>query len=204
MQDDDIKGQSPVEKNNDGHISYKLNEMKTNLEHYFDKNREMFDVYEPNDGHFERFRARLESQDSSTRGRSSFSYYMMAIAASVLLVFGYWLGNFNSSKGYELADVSPQMEETQNFYVSSIRKEMDKIGGKRTAENAKIIDDAFVQLDILEKNYQKLTLELKESGADKRVIHAMITNFQNRLFVLENLMDQLEELESMSPQDNTI
>ena len=178
--------------------------MKTNLEHYFEKNKGSFDVYEPNVGHFERFRARLEDEKGSTGERSSFSYYVMAIAASVLLVFGYWLGNFNSNQGIELAEVSPQMEETQNFYVASIRKEMEKISGKRTAENTKIIDDAFKQLEILETNYQKLTLELKESGADKRVIHAMITNFQNRLFVLENLMDQLEELENMAPEENRI
>ena len=179
-------------------------EMKTNLEQYFDKNKGLFDVYEPNEGHFERFRARLEDEGQNAGGRSSFSYYLMAIAASVLLVFGYWLGNFNSNRGIELADVSPQMEETQNFYVSSIRKEMEKISGRRTAENARIIDDAFRQLDMLEENYQKLTLELKESGADKRVIHAMITNFQNRLFVLENLMDRLEELEDIVPEENRI
>jgi hypothetical protein len=178
--------------------------MKTNLEQYFDKNKDLFDIYEPNEGHMERFRARLENPGKQESGRSSLSYYVMAIAASVLLVFGYWLGNFNSNKGAELADVSPQMEETQNFYVASIRSEMEKISGKRTEENTKIIDDAFKQLDILENNYQKLTLELKESGADKRVIHAMITNFQNRLFVLENLMDQLEELENMAPEENRI
>ena len=175
-----------------------------NLEHYFDKNKEMFDVYEPNEGHFERFRAKLESRDENEGGRSSFSYYLMAIAASVLLVFGYWLGNFNSNKGIELADVSPQMEETQNFYVSTIRKEMEAISGKRTQENTRIIDDAFRQLEILENNYQELTLELRESGADKRVIHAMITNFQNRLFVLENLMDRLEELENLAAEENRI
>ena len=175
-----------------------------NLEQYFDKNKEMFDAYEPTEGHFERFRARLESRDSSSGGRSSFSYYIMAVAASVLLVFGYWLGNFNSNKGIELADVSPQMEETQNFYVSTIRKEMETISGKRTEENTRIIDDAFKQLEILEANYQKLTLELKESGADKRVIHAMITNCQKRLYVLENLMDRLEELENMAPQENRV
>lgn len=175
-----------------------------NLEQYFDKNREIFDAYEPNEGHFERFRSKLENQDENQGGRSSFSYYLMAIAASVLLVFGYWLGNFNSNKGIELADVSPQMEETQNFYVSTIRKEMEIISGKRTVENTRIIDDAFKQLEFLETNYQKLTLELKESGADKRVIHAMITNFQNRLFVLENLMDRLEELEDITPEENKI
>jgi hypothetical protein len=178
--------------------------MKTNIEQYFEKNKGNFDLAEPGAGHFERFRSRLQEQKEDSGGRNSFSYYLMAIAASVLLVFGYWLGNYSSSQGLELADVSPQMEETQNFYVSSIRKEMEQISTKRTDENTRIIDDAFRQLEILETNYQKLTLELKESGADKRVIHAMIMNFQNRLFVLQNLMEQLEELETMVPEENKV
>jgi hypothetical protein len=179
--------------------------MRTNIEQYFEKNKGKFDLKEPDAGHFERFRSKLREQDKDSEGRGSFSYYLMAIAAVVLLVFGYWLGNYNSyDKGLELADLSPQMEETQNYYVSSIRKEMEQINTKRTDMNARIIDDAFRQLEILETNYQKLTLELKESGADKRVIHAMITNFQNRLFVLQNLMDQLEELETMVPEEDRV
>ena len=63
-------------------------------------------------------------------------------------------------------------------------------------ENKIIIEDAFVQLNILEKNYQKLTLELKESNEDKRVIYAMIANFQKRLEILQNLVDQLEDFKS--------
>ena len=179
--------------------------MRTNIEQYFEKNKGKFDLNEPDAGHFERLRSKLKDQDKDSGGRESFSYYLMAIAASVLLVFGYWLGNYNSSdKGLELADVSPQMEETQNYYVSSIRKEMEQINTRRTDLNSSIIDDAFSQLEILETNYQKLTLELRESGADKRVIHAMITNFQNRLFVLQNLMDQLEELETMVPEEDRV
>lgn len=178
--------------------------MRTDLEKYFKENQGNFDLFEPDAGHFERFRSKLEEGDRDRKGRSGFSYYLMAIAASVLLVFGYWLGNYNSSSGLELADVSPEMEETQNFYVSTIRKEMELIKEKRTDTNARIIDDAFRQLDILETNYQKLTLELRESGADKRVIHAMITNFQNRLYVLQNLLDQLEELDSMVPGENKV
>ena len=81
---------------------------------------------------------------------------------------------------------------------------MAEIRSKKTGANQKIIDDAFEQLDILEADYRKLTLELKESNADKRVIYAMIANFQRRLEVLQNLMDRLEEFEEMIPQDNRV
>ena len=109
--------------------------------------------------------------------------------------------------GLELADVSPKMEETQNFYLATIHKEIKQIESEKTPENQIIIDDAFVQLEMLEKAYQNLTLELKESNQDKRVIYAMISNFQQRLEVLQNLMDRLEEFKSyneLGPRENKI
>ena len=87
-------------------------------------------------------------------------------------------------------------KKPQNFYLASIHKEIEEIKSQQTPENQKIIEDAFDQLKILELSYQKLTVELKESSEDKRVIYAMITNFQKRLEVLQNLMLQLEEFEN--------
>ena len=181
--------------------------MKTNLEDYFKKNKENFDFAEPNLGHFERFQKRLETDSQKSQRKGGTPWYILAVAASVLLFFGYWMGNYNQNdlnKGLELAEISPQMEETQNFYVATIQKEMEEIKSMQTPSNQRIIDDAFKQLDLLETNYQRLTLELKESNADKRVIYAMITNFQSRLLVLQNLMDQLEEFNDLVPQENKV
>ena len=181
--------------------------MKNNMEDFFRKNRQEFDMAEPNIGHFERFQAKLEKGDQSSQKRGGTPWYILAVAASVLLFFGYWMGNYNQgieSNGIELAEVSPEMEETQNFYLATIQKEVEEIRTKKTTANQKIIEDAFIQLEILETNYRTLTLELKESNADKRVIYAMITNFQNRLQILQNLMDQLEEFEELVPQENRV
>ena len=181
--------------------------MKNNIEDFFKEKRQEFDTAEPNVGHFERFQARLDIAEKTPKKRGGTPWYVLAVAASVLLIFGYWMGNYNQNsvnQGIELADVSPKMEETQNFYLATIQKEVNEIKLKKTTSNQKIIDDAFVQLELLETNYRKLTLELKESNADKRVIYAMITNFQSRLQVLQNLMDQLEEFEELVPQENRV
>ena len=181
--------------------------MKNTMEDFFKNNREKFDMAEPNIGHFERFQAKLEAKEESPGKKGGTPWYILAVAASVLLFFGYWMGNYNqynSSQGIELAEVSPEMEETQNFYLATIQKEVEVIRTKQTTANQKIIDDAFIQLELLETNYRKLTLELKESNADKRVIYAMITNFQNRLQILQNLMDQLEDFEQLAPQENRV
>ena len=46
-----------------------------------------------------------------------------------------------------------------------------------------------------------MTLELKESGENKRVIFAMITNFQQRIEVLQTILLQLEELEDFNQKN---
>ncbi len=181
--------------------------MKDNLEKYFkEKNRE-FDFAEPDIGHFERFEAKLKGSKHISVEAKGIKWHWMAVAASILLLVGFWLGNNNGQKGLELADVSPKMEETQNFYLATIQKEIEEIRGQKTPENNKIITDAFAQLEILELNYQKLRVELKESNEDKRVIYAMIANFQQRLEVLQNLVVQLEEFkkyENLEPAEKIV
>ncbi len=169
--------------------------MEGKLENIFKTKREEFDFAEPNLGHFDRFEAKLK-QNKQTIVVKKTPWHWLAVAASILLLFGFWLGKQNTSIGYELADVSPKMEETQNFYLATIHKEIEEINKQKTPENQKIINDAFDQLKKLEVSYQNLTIELKESSEDKRVIYAMIANFQNRLEVLQNLMIQLEEFEN--------
>jgi septal ring factor EnvC (AmiA/AmiB activator) len=180
--------------------------MKDNFENIFKDKRSEFDFAEPNIGHFNRFEAKLKAGNGSKMVKKT-PLYWLAIAASFLLLFGYWLGNYNNNKGLELADVSPKMEETQNFYLATIHKEIEQIQSEKTPENQRIIEDAFIQLENLEKNYQQLTLELKESNEDKRVVYAMIANFQKRLEVLQNLVDQLEVIknyEKLVPEENKV
>jgi hypothetical protein len=173
--------------------------MKDDLEKlYSDKHRD-FDLKEPDAGHFERFQARLKARDQK---KSKVIYWpWLSVAAALLIIFGIWYGkDLNPNKGLELADVSPKMEETQSFFMQTIQKEIKAIEKNKNPENQKVIDDAFAQLDILEKDYKQLTLELKVSNEDKRVIFAMITNFQKRIEILQNLMEKLEEIERLKEQ----
>ena len=150
-----------------------------------------FDISEPTIGHFNRFEKRLQKQDNSKSNTNS-NWKWISIAASIALLFGIWFGQSSTSNGLELADVSPQMEETQTYFTSLIRSEIEKVNSEKNADNQTMINDAFVQLDKLERHYDELTIELKNSNADKRIIFAMISNFQQRAEVLQNLLEQIE------------
>ncbi|MDH5413318.1 MAG: DUF3379 domain-containing protein [Flavobacteriaceae bacterium] len=171
--------------------------MKDKLEQRFKELKDQFDIEEPSLGHFDRFELKLNSEFDKKNKWNPRTWTWLAMAASVALLIGIWFGGYSAKQGLELADVSPQMEETQNFFVSTIKQEIESINLKRTDENQQIIEDAFKQLNKLEENYHLLTVELEKSNEDKRIIYAMISNYQQRIEVLQTLLQQLDEIQQI-------
>ncbi|MCK0132219.1 hypothetical protein MWU59_11975 [Flavobacteriaceae bacterium F08102] len=169
--------------------------------------RGAFDTEEPSTGHFERFSKKLnqfnEQLNSNIKqsNQSVVHWKWLSVAASILLVVGLYMVFQQTGEvqeyGYELADVSPEMEETQSFFTMTIQHELSRIQAKRTVENETVIDDALAQLTSLEKNYNSLKVALADSDYDRRIILAMITNFQQRIAVLHELLEQLDEIETL-------
>lgn len=176
--------------------------MKDNLENIFKNLENQFDLEEPNIGHFDRFEAKLNTPKQK-RSKNLFKIISsIAVAASVVLFVGIWIGNQNANKGMQLANVSTEMKETQSYFVSVINKELSTIEKERNADTDKIITDGLNQLKKLEKQYKALTLELKESTEDKRIIYAMISNFQQRIDVLQSLLIQIENVKQLKTNNN--
>lgn len=167
-----------------------------NFEELFNQN---FDIAEPTIGHFERFEKKL---NKPTVKQNSNTWKWLVMVASITLIFGFWLGQNQKNKGLELADISPKMEETQGYFSSIIKIEIEKINSQKSSENKKIIEDTFIRLENLENQYTQLTLELKESDKDKRVVFAMISNFQQRIEILQNLLENLKELKQLKTLQN--
>lgn len=158
-----------------------------------------FDLAEPTIGHFERFEKRLEKPVVKYNPKT---WKWLVIAASITLIFGFWIGQNQNSDGLQLADISPKMEETQNYFSSVIKTEIENINIQKSSENKELIDDTFIRLESLEKQYTELTLELKESGEDKRVVFAMISNFQQRIEILQNLLKHIEDIKQLKLTQN--
>ena len=180
-----------------------MQDKKDNLEERLFELNGQFDIEEPEIGHFNRFEAKLARQDATKSKWNPNTWKWLAVAASIALVFSIGFNSFKSeSEGFELADVSPKMEETQSFFVLTIKSELEQINLKRNEDNKQVIDDALKQLDKLEKNYKELTVELKTSNKDKRIIYAMISNYQQRIEVLQFLLEQLDEIEQFKNTNN--
>ncbi|SFS29751.1 hypothetical protein [Lutibacter maritimus] len=176
--------------------------MKDNLEHIFKNLENQFDTEEPTLGHFNRFEKKLKQKKATPIKKINRSFLLLPIAASILLFIGIWIGKNYSNNGLELASISPKMEETQSYFVTTIQKELETIQLERNSDTEQLINDALLQLNKLETQYNQLTLELKESTEDKRIIYAMISNFQQRIELLQSLLAQIEDVKQLKKQQN--
>ena len=108
----------------------------------------------------------------------------------------------NQPEALDLASVSPELSETQDFFTVTIENELKKLNEERSPLTEQIINDALIQIQILEKDYQNLKTDLIESGQDQRVIYAMISNFQNRIDILNTVLEQIEDVKQLKNNTN--
>ncbi|MEZ4802732.1 MAG: hypothetical protein R2797_08150 [Gelidibacter sp.] len=175
---------------------------KDNLNELFENLKDEFDVEMPHLGHQERFLSKLNTVDSKAVETKSKSFKLwkplMAVAATLVLCFSLMTILNQQPETKDLASVSPELSKTQDFFTSTIETELNKLNKERTPETKVLIDDAMKQLKTLENDYESLKKDLTESGDDKRVIYAMISNFQNRIDVLQNVMERIDEVKQMT------
>lgn len=157
-----------------------------------------FDVDVPRFGHLDRFEKRLNPQ----KKKRIFSYKWMSVAASIVLVLGFWLGSNVTNKMVSLADVSPEMQETETFFTSTIKQELKEIEKFRNPTTERVIEDALNQLERLEEKYQDLVKSLNKSNNDRRVVYAMISNYQSRIEILQDVLNQIDKIKKFKANSN--
>lgn len=161
-----------------------------------------FDLAEPASRHQERFLEKLKDQSPhSKKGKLRMLWTpILAVAASLLLVL-MLTGNFTgfgiTNNQGDLAKVSPEMKETQLFYTTLIKTELAKVNSVKSPETEAMVNDALEQMEKLDLEYEKLKKDLVKSGQDKRVIFAMVSNLQQRIDILNNVLSRIEEINKL-------
>ncbi len=179
---------------------------KDTIEQLFDRLQGQLDLAQPSEGHKASFLAKLQANTAvvpeRVKTRNVNWWKPLAIAASVLLFTGIIWTQTGTRDDRQLADVSPEMEQTQDFFTQTIERELFEIRKKSTPQTQEMVESAVANLAVLESNYKKLQKDLVESGEDKRVIYAMINNFQNRIDLLQQVLEQMNavnELTTLEP-----
>jgi hypothetical protein len=165
-----------------------------------------FDVNEPKPNHELRFLDKLKANDGVANASIKSSRFkwkpFIAIAASIVLCFSVFLSLQNESEALDLASVSPELSQTQDFFTATIKYELKKLEKERSPLTEQIILDALEQIKLLENNYQNLKSDLTDSTNDQRIIYAMISNFQNRIDILNTVLEQIEIIKELKTNTN--
>ena len=160
-----------------------------------------FDIQQPTKNHEKRFLDKLNKQSGNYKSNGSIRKLwlpVIGIAASIVLLISLTVGTNSNPEITGLASVSPEMAKTESFFTATISAELKKLEASSNSDTRLLIKDAMVQLNRLEAEYNVLISDLIESGQDQRVIYAMISNFQNRIEVLENTLKQIEHVKELN------
>jgi len=147
----------------------------------------------------------MEKLDTNFPKKKTTNFSWLSIAASVVLLVGFMgYNHLNSedpitiietpavSDSKSLSDVSPTLKKVEEYYLASINLELSKL--KYTTETKELFDGYLERLNDLNKEYDRLGIELTKSGPNEATINALIDNLKFRLNLLYRLKDQLKNL----------
>ena len=179
---------------------------KENLENLFKTLQGSFDSEEPNEGHKQRFIEKLNASHKVVliNKKKSSWWKPLSIAASIaiLCTVGISLFYVMPTTGEQVAEISPEVSKTEFYFANLIEEQVKKLKSESTPQTQKIIEDTMVQLKKLEVNYKKLEQDLLNGGNSKLILSAMITNFQTRIDLLQDVMYQIETIKTLKNYDD--
>jgi len=164
--------------------------------------------------HQERF---LEKLDKALPVKKKMHFNWLQIAASIVVLVGLSFGAFKYFESEQainqivdakplttktLGDVSPGLKKVEDYYLASINLELSKM--KYQPENKELVDSYLEQLNELNQEYNRLSLELTENGPSELTVNALIDNLKYRLNLLYRLREQLKELSASNSDDEAI
>lgn len=166
------------------------------LENCFKRLKDDFDLFEPTTGHTGRFWAKLEAQSDVVQLHKLKKpwWKSVSIAASIAVLFSIGIGLYTQNLTHEnqVAEMSSEVANTQYYFANLIEEQVKQLKSESTPETKKMVDDTMLQLIKLETDYKSLEKALANGGNSKMILSAMIINFQTRIGLLNDVLEQIE------------
>ncbi len=155
----------------------------SNIEDIIKNNRSTFFDEDPPVGHMERFQNKLSG--------NHWLRPLMKVAAVVVLLMSISLALYYQNVDNELSleSISTELAETEYYYQSVLKKKLIRVEKMLNDEQFKKVKSELMSMD---KNYLYLKEDLKLNPNDQRIIHAMINNYQLKIELLQQIMDQVK------------
>jgi hypothetical protein len=128
------------------------------------------------------------------------------VAASLFLILGAaWMGMqilTMSENKVAVEEVKEEMEEKSNLAFSGMSDELVEVEQYYVSEvqlkeqelsDFNIDDDLLEEIEVLKLEFDQLKEEMKNSADPMQVVEALINNYQLRLEILQNILDQMKK-----------
>ncbi|WP_424001586.1 hypothetical protein [Maribacter sp. IgM3_T14_3] len=180
---------------------------KDNIEQLFNELHDKVDYAEPTSGHQQRFLEKLnESKGVATLDPKRKNPWMLflSVAASIAILVSVGIFQLNTASSVEdqVAEISPEASKTQFYFANLIEQQINELNSEKSPETERIITDTMTQLKKLQLNYTKMEQDLLNGGNSKLILSAMITNFQTRIDLLNEVMIQIENIKSIKKSND--
>lgn len=179
---------------------------KDNIEQLFESLKGSFDTEEPVNDHQERFLEKLkrDAQGTPVPPNRVAWWKPMSIAAAVAVLFALGIRVLEQTTDTqdEMANMSPEISNTQFYFTHLIQEQVRELQLESSPETQKIISDTMRQLSNLEADYGKLEQEMISGGNNNMLLKAMITNFQTRIDLLEDVLLHIETIKNLKNYDD--
>ncbi len=177
-----------------------------NLEELFKELRGSLDLEKPSEGHQQRFLEKLNASKGvvGITARKRNWWKPLSIAASIVLLIGLGIGFLNQQQTVEqrVAEISPEASQTHFYFASLIEEQVRELEKQSSPETESIISDTMQQLDKLEQDYKRLEQDLVNGGDSRLILSAMIVNFQTRIDLLQEVMNQIDSIKNLKTFDD--
>lgn len=172
--------------------------MKNNIDidNLFKELKGSFDTQEPSTKHTTNF---IEKLNTSKKRNNKRSWKPFAIAASIafLCAIGFSYFYQKQTTNEQIAEIAPEITETKFYFASLINNQVNELKKETSPSTKKIIDDTLLQLTKLENDYKKLEQNLVNGGNTKLILSAIITNYQTRIDLVKDVMEQIDTIKNL-------
>jgi hypothetical protein len=179
---------------------------KDYIEEIIQNNLKELNDFEPKDGHFERFQAKLSKQQKKKTISLNVVWKVAAAVVFVLLALNQvniylspekqnGLVSENNTE-FTLSSVSPEYKEVEFYFTNAIDVELNQwnsmvADGFISKEEQALLDNEMAEFETRFKNLQ---IDLKANPNDERVINAMLEYYQAKLDIINMIVSKLKEV----------
>ncbi|WP_298882729.1 hypothetical protein [uncultured Polaribacter sp.] len=172
--------------------------MKHDIRDLFDKEK-LIKKELPN-SHRKEFINKLQNTAKEKTSKKKF-YFLKVASVLILMIVGVSI-YFTFSKNEKSNSILAQVDKIEKEYIVNINKEWNQF--IEITDDTKLVNKYQNKLNQLKSDYKKITRNLQENPDDVFVLESLISNLQQRLELIKNIKEHINELNQNKKSNETI